>query len=150
MLGALLLVGALAHTILFGLNVARSATPQTLLLGWSTPLLILRWVTGILLVIAGSSEALQIGERPTGGALSHFFSFRGRSLRCDYWTAQLFHLVFLAMSHLTAWAMAAVASPPGAFSRNDLFSSPVYIGVMVVFGIAMDRVVARRARAPLA
>lgn len=137
MMGSLLLVAALAHTILFGLNVARSATPQTLLLGWSTPLLILRWVTGILLVIAGSSETLQIGERPTGGALSHFFSFRGRCLRCDYWVVQLFHLVFLAMAHLTAWAMAAVASPPGAFSRNDLFSSPVYIGIMVVFGIAI-------------
>lgn len=136
MLGILLLVGALAHTVLFGINIARSAAPQTLLLGWSTPLLILRWLTGILLVIAGSSEPLQVGERPTGGALAHFFSFRGRSLRCDYWTAQLFHLVFLAMSHLTAWAMAATVSAPGAFGRTDLFSSPVYIGVMVVFVIA--------------
>jgi uncharacterized membrane protein YhaH (DUF805 family) len=136
MLGILLLIGALAHTILFGLNIARSGSLQTLLSNWSAPLLVLRWLTGLFLVIAGSSEALQVGERPTGGALSHFFSFRGRSLRCDYWTVQLFHLVFLAMAHSAAWAMAAIASAPGASGRADLFSSPVYIGVMVVFGLA--------------
>ena len=138
MLGALLLIGALANTILFGINIARSPSPMTLFLNWGPLLLALRWLTGLLLVIAGSVEAFQVGERPTGGALSHFFSFRGRSLRADYWVLQLFQFVFMAIAHQAAWSVAAATTGlTGVSTRgNDLFASPVYIGVMVIFGLA--------------
>jgi len=137
MLGILLLIGALASTTLFGVNVARSPSPRALLLNWGPLLLLLRWLTGVLLVIAGSIEAVQAGERPTGGALSHFFSFRGRSLRCDYWTLQLYQLVFLAVGQVVAWVMSVLTLGGSlGIGRGDPMQSPVYIGVLVLFGLA--------------